>query len=579
MTVCVLEAGSDSNAGEDLPEDYQVPAFHPFASENKAMAWNFYIDHYADPDRQQRDWKHREGGILYPRAGTLGGCTAHNALIFVRPHDSDWDAIATLTGDRSWRASEMNRYFERIESCRHRPLWRWIAAKTGYNPTGHGWNGWLPTELALPKEAFGDDEMRAAVDDSARAILRGEGGWLEGLLSTAFWALDPNNYLMVGRRLAGMFATPLTTDRGVRIGTRERLLEVARRHPDRLHIMCDTLATRVVMDADHRATGVEYLKGRALYRASGSPGREPGTPGVVHAAREVILAGGAFNTPQLLMLSGIGPVEELAEHGITARVDLPGVGRNLQDRYEVSVVNRMTRPWPSLKAARFRKDDPLYREWQRTGGGMYRSNGAALAFTRRSTGRGLDLDPDLFGMALLTKFRGYYPGYSDEIRASRDHLSWVILKAHTVNHAGTVGLRSADPTDPPLINFRYFEDGDDDMRAVAEGVQFARQITSRLREAGWIGDEEYPGRHVDGDALTDFVRDTAWGHHASCSAAIGPRDAKGVLTSGLTVHGTIGLRVVDASAFPRIPGFFIACPIMMLAERAADMILQTAKAD
>ena len=113
MTVCVLEAGSDSNAGEDLPEDYQVPAFHPFASENKAMAWNFYIDHYADPDRQQRDWKHREGGILYPRAGTLGGCTAHNAMILTAPHDSDWDGIAGLTNDASWGASAMQPYFQR----------------------------------------------------------------------------------------------------------------------------------------------------------------------------------------------------------------------------------------------------------------------------------------------------------------------------------------------------------------------------------------------------------------------------------------------------------------------------------
>jgi len=182
-------------------------------------------------------------------------------------------------------------------------------------------------------------------------------------------------------------------------------------------------------------------------------------------------------------------------------------------------------------------------------------------------------------MALVTKFRGYYPGYSDEIRAARDHLSWAILKAHTVNRAGTIRLRSANPTDPPLINFRYFEDGDEDLRAVVEGVQFVRQITSRLRNSGWIGDEEYPGSHVDDDALADFVRDTAWGHHASCSAAIGPRDADGVLTSELTVHGTSGLRVADASAFPRIPGFFIACPIMMLAEKAADMNLRAAKTD
>ncbi len=580
MTVCVLEAGGDSNApsaGGGLPEDYQVPAFHPFASENKAMAWNFVVNHYTDPDRQRRDWKFRDGGVLYPRAGTLGGCTAHNALIFVRPHDSDWNAIARLTGDRSWRARAMNRYFRRVEACRHRPLWRWIAEKTGFNPTGHGWNGWMPTELALPREAFGDDEVRAAVDDATHAIWRGEGGWFEGLLSSAFWALDPNNYAMVGRRLAGMFATPLSTDRGMRHGTRERLLDVARRHPERLHIECDALATHVVLDADRRATGVAYLKGRGIYGASAVRGTGPGTPAIAHAAREVILAGGAFNTPQLLMLSGLGPAGELARHGIRVHVDLPGVGRNLQDRYEVSVVNRMTRPWSSLRGARFCVGDPLWREWQQSGRGMYRSNGAALAFTRRSSGRTRDDDPDLFFMALLTKFRGYYPGYSDEIRTSRDHLSWVILKAHTNNRAGTVTLRSADPTDPPIIDFNYFQQGDEDLNAVVEGIQFVRKMTSRLRDAGRIGDEEFPGDHVGDEALADYVRDTAWGHHASCGAAIGARESNGVLTSKLTVHGTRSLRVVDASVFPRIPGFFIASPIMMVAEKAADMILEAAK--
>jgi choline dehydrogenase-like flavoprotein len=584
MTVCVLEAGSDGAAAETddgLPEDYQVPAFHPFASENKAMAWNFFVDHYTDPARQRRDWKLRDAGIFYPRAGTLGGCTAHNALIFVRPHDSDWDGIARLTGDRSWRATEMNRYFRTIEECRHRPLWRWIAEKTGFNPTGHGWNGWLPTELALPREAFGDDEIWAAVDRAAHAIWRAEGGWLKGVLSSLFWALDPNNRFMAGRRETGMFVLPLSTDRGMRKGTRERLRDTARRYPDRLHIECDALATRVVFDAARRATGVAYLKGRAIYGASPAAGGEKGEPRIVSAAREVILSGGAFNTPQLLMLSGIGQAAELARHGIETRVELPGVGRNLQDRYEVSVVNRMKTPWPSLAGARFTRDDKLYREWQRTRTGMYRTNGAALAFSRRSAGRGPDRDPDLFFMALLTDFRGYYPGYSDAIRASHDRLSWAILKAHTINRAGTVTLRSAEPTEPPRVDFHYFDEGDDaagkDLKAVVEGVRFVRAIANRLREIGLVVEEELPGSDVTGDdALAEFVRDSAWGHHASCSCAIGPREAGGVLASDFKVYGTQGLRVVDASVFPRIPGFFIASAVMTIGEKAAAAILAEA---
>src|SRR5580704_12334962 len=102
-----------------LPEDYSVPAFHCFASENAAMRWDFFVRHFADRDLQRRDAKYYEtwdgkpvDGVLYPRAGTLGGCTAHNAMILVYPHDADWDSIATLTGDSSWNARNMRRYFE-----------------------------------------------------------------------------------------------------------------------------------------------------------------------------------------------------------------------------------------------------------------------------------------------------------------------------------------------------------------------------------------------------------------------------------------------------------------------------------
>ena len=113
-------------------------------------------------------------------------------------------------------------------------------------------------------------------------------------------------------------------------------------------IELDALATRVIFDDRQRAIGVEYLKGERLYRAHASPNAAPGVLRQVFASREIILSGGAFNTPQLLMLSGIGRREELARHGIDLRVELPGVGRNLQDRYEVSVVERMREDWAPL---------------------------------------------------------------------------------------------------------------------------------------------------------------------------------------------------------------------------------------
>ncbi|MGN6715782.1 MAG: NAD(P)-binding protein, partial [Candidatus Binatia bacterium] len=160
-SVLVLEAGGDPLQLNDerLPEDYQVPAFHAFASENPALRWDFFVRHYADDERQSRDPKYtpEKQGVLYPRAGTLGGCTAHHAMIFVYPNNSDWDYIAEITGDSSWRAANMRRYFERLEDCHHRPVWRLVQKLTRINPTLHGFAGWLPTERAHPpKEALRD---------------------------------------------------------------------------------------------------------------------------------------------------------------------------------------------------------------------------------------------------------------------------------------------------------------------------------------------------------------------------------------------------------------------------------------
>jgi choline dehydrogenase len=190
--------------------------------------------------------------------------------------------------------------------------------------------------------------------------------------------------------------------------------------------------------------------------------------------------------------------------------------------------------------------------------------------------------PDLFCMALLADFTGYFPGYSRQINGRSDTLTWAVLKAHTENRAGTVTLRSADPRDMPLVDFRYFEEGSDasaaDLKAVVEGIRFVRRLAAPLVEAGLIAEEEKPGKAVQSDGeLSAYVRDSAWGHHASCSCAIGPREAGGVLASDFRVHGTDGLRIVDASIFPRIPGFFIASAVYVAAEKAADVILAEAR--
>jgi choline dehydrogenase-like flavoprotein len=585
MRVLLLEAGGDPRVPEPgtdrLPEDYEVPAFHAFATENPEMSWHFFVDHYDDPARQKRDPKLTPRGIFYPRAGTLGGCTAHNAMITLLPHDEDWDGIAAVTGDPSWSAASMRPYQRRLERCRHRPVWRWLST-LGLDPTGHGWDGWLPTEHARPPQVWGDKTLLWTLLLQVVRHELGQARPLERLRQLLRGKADPNDRRILRKASAGLCYTPLATENHARFGTRERLMEVQARYPGRLQIELEALVTRVILDDQQRAIGVEYLKGGRLYGASqGGRAEAAGVPRRAFCAREVILAGGAFNTPQLLMLSGIGDPAELARHDIAPRIPLPSVGCNLQDRYEVAVIARMAREWRVLQGAYFRRDDPIFRLWADRREGMYVSNGAALAFTMRSDPA--LVSPDLFCMALLAHFAGYEPGFSTKIAEHRDRLSWAVLKAHTANRGGRLTLRSADPRDPPAIAFRYFEEGDDaagaDLRAMVEGVKAVRRVLRPLLKSGLVVAEEMPGPAVRSDAeIADWVRNNAWGHHASGSCAIGPREAGGVLDSRLRVHGAQGLRVVDASIFPRIPGFFIAAAIYLAAEKAADLVLEDAPA-
>jgi choline dehydrogenase-like flavoprotein len=575
--VFLIEAGSDPRAAaaRGLPDDYDVPAFHAFACENESMSWNFYVRHYADELRQSRDPKYdQQRGVFYPRAGALGGCTGHNAMIFMLPHDSDWDHIASLTGDRSWCASQMRRHARAVEACHHRPVWRALR-RLGIDPTGHGWDGWLRTEKSIPLDALGDADLRRMIRGTVRAFTRSLATPLASAMRWLRGAGDPNARPWGLGSFEGLCYTPLSTTGHQRSAARERLLAAAAAHEGQLHIELDALATRVVFANDGSACGVEYLKGKRLYRAHAAPSDVPGERREVLARSEVILCGGAFNTPQLLMLSGIGPASHLREHGIPVRIDLPGVGSNLQDRYEVAVTHRMNRPWKVLDGARFEHDDPLWRKWRETRDGMYGSNGAAMAIILRSDQA--RAEPDIFCMALLARFEGYSDGFSDLIRQHPDYLTWAVLKAHTQNRAGTVKLRSSDPQDTPLVNFHYFEEGDDaasdDLQGVVQAIRFVRRMTAPLI-AGGLLEEQTPGQDVTTEQqLAEFVRDTAWGHHASCSCPIGAIESGGVLDSRFAVHGTRRLRVVDACVFPRIPGFFVASAVYMVAEKAADTIL------
>ena len=601
--VLLLEAGND-----DEPYDYKVPAFHSLSAENSDLAWKFYVQHYADPQRQRRDSLNfldrqvvddeERTGIFYPRAGTLGGCTAHNALIFVAPHNSDWDYIAGITGDASWKAARMRKYFQRVERCdyRKRPWSRWL------NSARHGFYGWLPISTAdstlllrdsvlvrlltaAAQTCFDSDvwftprlwqRLRSAIDSFFNPSDLRQIGLARGAVSWITALLDPNDWARVRNRGEGLAFTPVTISEGVRRGTRELIRETSQQHPGKLTVKLHALVTKVLIE-DGRAIGVEYFDGERLYRAHPHPSKvaEPERH-EVKVRREVILAGGAFNTPQLLMLSGIGPPEHLKDKGIKVVVPLPGVGKNLQDRYEIGVVHELKHDLAILEGATLTPNDDHFTEWE-NGYGLYTTNGVLAAIIKRSSAS--QPDPDLFIFAIPGHFSGYRPGYS-ELGRKHNFFTWLVLKGHTNNTAGEVLLKSDDPREPPDINFYYFDEGSDphgdDLDGVVAGVEFARKIAQRSAS---VFDEIIPGPAVASRIdLGQFVKDGAWGHHACGTCRIGgDSDGDAVLDNNFCVRGVKGLRVVDASIFPKIPGLFILSAVYMVAEKASDAIIRAGR--
>jgi choline dehydrogenase len=563
--VGLIEAGQE-------PETrwFDVPVFHAFASEHPDISWEFFVKHYEDEQQSKRDPKYRpeKGGVFYPRAGTLGGCTQHNAMITVVPHNSDWQYIADLTGDPSWAPDKMRAYFEKLERCTY-----------SKDPAAsrHGKNGWLTTADLDLSLGLGDPAVLQTV---LRAI---KAAWLEGMTGLLpELPQDPNDWRTP--QFEGIAFAPLATLEGRRAGVRGLVLSTRQKLPQKLIIKQSNLAAKILFDAGKRAIGVECWEGQHLYRADPSASNH-NTYEVkkYYCSREVILAGGAFNSPQLLMLSGIGPKAHLQQFNIPVVVDRQGVGTNLQDRYEVSVVSEMKNDWKIISKATFEPPptyndtgDPCYVQWQ-GGTGVYTTNGALLVAIKKSSPD--RPDPDLFMFALAGKFEGYYPGYSKDVERTKNYLSWLVLKAHTENAAGFVRLKSSDPRDRPEINLNYFNDPDGAQRdadAVLAGVKFVRKI-SKYNTA--IKKEILPGPGIStDDEVRQFVKDNAWGHHASCSNPMGkPGDPNAVVDSNFRVIGVDNLRIVDASVFPKIPGFFIVTPIYMIAEKAADVILADAK--
>lgn len=573
--VALLEAGLDPMGAEANAIEpttgliYQVPAFAGLSTEHPLLSWDFYVKHYKSPVQQARDPKTVPGkGILYPRGSTLGGSSAHDAMLFVYPHDKDWDDIAAMTGDSSWSSTRMRQIFQRLENCTYCQA----------SAPGHGFNGYMPAS-ELDERIFDNYPI---LKDLAQAGQITPGSYAEG--NTSF----DLNHPLVALGDVGSFKAPMHVATPVRISLREHLVATQQEFPDKLFIITGALASKILMNGK-RAVGVEFLQGSSLYEAAKlfDPSVTPPKHQIL-ASKEVIISAGVFNTPQLLKLSGIGPAQELQRFGITTIADLPGVGENLQDRFELAVnvslnedIELYTRCQPGTPT------DPCAvafatGQWQGISPNFFGpyANNAAYSCRVFKSKDSLPL-PDLFLIGQATSFHGFFPGFS-QMPFGRVW-SWVIFKTHTNNTAGTVRLRTTDPRRQPEINFRYFHEGNDasgnDLDAVIKGVQIARALNNDPQAKRHIQAETYPGPAIQSEAdLRQHVIDNAWGHHASCTAKIGAdSDPMAVLDGSFRVRGGIqALRVVDACSFPRTPGFFPVASVMMIGEKAGDVILEQA---
>ncbi|KAI3390261.1 hypothetical protein diail_10795, partial [Diaporthe ilicicola] len=570
--VLLVDAGGDS--GNDLLE--QIPVLFPRATDDHPTTqWNYFVTRSSDPAVEARNeitsYRLPNGtvytglyppadavpiGTLYPRAGTLGGCSRHNALVAIRAFDSDWGAVADTTGDTSWNGSTFQRYFEKTEHCDYLPN----------SVIGHGFHGWFWTQLTSLITAVQDLKVISIIASAASA----SGISLIGIAYETVAGLAEilsKDINAPGRTIStGPYQMPLSMGDSTRGGARDRILQVATATDDdgnrlyHLDIKLNTLVTKIQFDMTSsdspRATGVEYLEGKALYRAdTRSDSAVVEADGVLTASKEVIIAAGAFNTPQLLMLSGVGPADELLAHDIEQLVDLP-VGSNLRDHIEVPVISETQTNFSLVSGCTFmygypEVPDPCLDRWQSGTGqaakGSYATNGLAVGVAVKTSAAPAD-NPDVFVYGGPANFPGFFPGWSElALHSDHRHWVWISLRASTPNTAGTVRLRSADPRDTPVIAFNTFEGGasarEQDLQASYEGVSFARRAMDDLIPLDGSFEETKPGRGNVGseDEIKEYARTNSFGHHACCTAPIGT-----VLDSEFRVKGVQGLRIVDA---------------------------------
>lgn len=483
--------------GPDQAQEIRIPA--AFAKLFKGpYDWAYYTEPQPNVKRPQ----------FWPRGKVLGGSSSINSMIYNRGHRTDYDRWRDL-GNEGWGYTDVLPYFKKAE--------RNARAASEY----HGDSGPLYVS-----------DLRT-VNPLSRAFVAAS-------VETGI----PLNDDFEGAEQEGVGVLQVTQVNGQRCSTADAYLKPALRRPN-LVVRSQAQATRLLFNGA-QAVGVEFT-------CNGE--REE-----VVVRREVILCGGAVNSPQLLMLSGIGPADHLHTFGIPVVVDLPGVGQNLQDHAAIALAYACTQP-VSLASAEKIGNVLNYLLWRR--GPLTSSIGEAAAFIKT--------DPDLPAPDLEIIFGPAYfleHGFANP-SGHGFTLGAVLLRPES---RGCLTLRSNAAFAPPLIQANYF-DSQADLGFMVEGLKRARQIAHAQAFEPFRGDEYWPGSSVAGDdALRGYVLDKFQSlYHPVGTCKMGA-DALAVVDARLRVRGVDGLRVVDASIMPHIVGGHTNAPVIMIAEKAADLI-------
>ncbi len=465
----------------------------------------------------KRDWNYHtmpepgcDGRQLFlPRGKMLGGSSSMNAMIYIRGHRADYDGWAA-GGCEGWSYDEVLPFFKKAE----------------HNERGadefHGVNG--PLNVA---------ELQSPNILSSTFV---EGGVELGM---------PLNNDFNGAHQEGVGLYQVTQKAGSRWSAATGYLRPSMERRN-LAVETGALAHRVLFEGT-RAVGVEYSQDGSLHE--------------VRAEREVILSGGAYNSPQLLMLSGVGSGRHLADFGIDVVVDNPNVGQHLQDHPVILNVFRVSEP---VSLAHAEKAKHLITYLAKKTGHLSSNVGEAGAFTR--TGDSLDA-PDMqyhFAPGAFVR-HGFETLEGDAMTIGATLVD--------VKSRGSVALRSADPEiHPDILTMALSEP--DDVTALVAGFKLGREILSSSAFRGYGAGEIIPGDQVGSDdQIVAFIRGNAeLLYHPSCSARMGPDPSGAVVDPQLRVFGTEGLRVVDASVMPTVTRGNTNAPTIMIAEKAADLI-------